>query len=106
MDQTSSSTSSTPDLTSTPGESSVSSGEVGSDGFKRKPCRQFNRRNYDPIGKENIDPNFFMFEVQLTPDSSRSKGVKKGRKSRQHEPPHCHALAPRKINDLRYERLR
>ena len=99
--------SNTPDLVSTPGESSVSSGEVSSrssnsGGFKRS--RIFNRRNYDPIGKENIDPNYFMFEVQLTPDSACSKRspMKKGGKCRRSPL----APAPRNRNGWQYERLR
>jgi hypothetical protein len=98
-----------PDLVSTPGEISVSSGEAGSSGsssssggFKRS--RMFNRRNYDPIGKENIDPNYFMFEVQLTPDSACSKrSPKKAGKCRRSPL----APAPRnKKNGWQYERLR
>lgn len=95
--------SSTSDLVSTPGESSVSSGESSnSGGFKRKPCRMFNRRNYDPVGKENIDPNFFMFEIQSTPDSECSKNPKKGGKCRRSPL----ALAPRNRNAWQNERLR
>ena len=96
----------TPDLVSTPGESSVSSGESSSSGgFQRKPSRiGFNRRNYDPVGKENIDPNYFMFDIQLTPDSACSKRspMKKGGKCRRSPL----ALAPRNSNAWQYERLR
>jgi hypothetical protein len=93
--------SSTPDLVSTPGDNSVSSGESSSGGFKRKDCRTFNRQNYDPVGKENIDPNFFMFEIQ-SPDSACSRSPKKGGKCRRSPL----ALAPRNRNAWQYERLR
>ena len=40
---------------------------------KQRSRRRFVRRNYDPVGKENVDPGFSIFEDdQCTKSSSKS----------------------------------